>query len=99
MFDVKFDTDAAGSFLRSRRALKRGGIYLTTVPSLAILLQLLWASRICRNVAHVTATVAIASTTTNTAETISRLGWRPFPDSNVTQRQPSTAAFPTARVA
>lgn len=47
-YDVIFDAVAASSFLRSRRALKRGGIYLTTVPSPAILLQMLWTSRIGR---------------------------------------------------
>jgi NADPH:quinone reductase-like Zn-dependent oxidoreductase len=45
-YDVIFDTVASSSFSRSRRALKRGGIYLTTVPSPAILLQMLWTSRI-----------------------------------------------------
>ena len=41
-YDVIFDTVAVSSFARSRRALKRGGSYLTTVPSLTILLQMLW---------------------------------------------------------
>lgn len=45
-YDVVFDTVATSSFLRSRRALKRGGIYLTTVPSPSILLQMLWTARI-----------------------------------------------------
>ena len=45
-YDVIFDTVATSTFSRSRRALKRGGIYLTTVPSPAILLQMLWTSRV-----------------------------------------------------
>ncbi len=47
-YDVIFDTVAKSSFARSRRALKSGGIYLTTEPSLTILLQMLWTSRIGR---------------------------------------------------
>lgn len=44
-YDVIFDAVGKSSFRRSRRALKPGGIYLTTVPSLAILVQMLWTSR------------------------------------------------------
>lgn len=36
-YDVVFDTVGKSSFAASRRALKPGGIYLTTTPSLAIL--------------------------------------------------------------
>lgn len=45
-YDVIFDAVGKSSFTRCRAALKRGGIYLTTVPSLAILVQMLWTSRI-----------------------------------------------------
>ena len=40
-YDVVLDTVGKGSFRRCRRALKPGGIYLTTVPSAAILVQML----------------------------------------------------------
>ena len=45
-YDVVFDTVATSSFTRSRRALKRGGFYLTAMPSLTILLQMLWTKQI-----------------------------------------------------
>ncbi|MBP2215091.1 NAD(P)-dependent alcohol dehydrogenase [Arthrobacter sp. CAN_C5] len=44
-YDVIFDAVAKSSFRRSRGALKKPGIYLTTVPSPAILAQMLWTSR------------------------------------------------------
>lgn len=46
LFDVVFDAVGTSSYTRSRKLLKPRGIYLTTVPSLAILLQMLWTSRI-----------------------------------------------------
>ena len=52
-YDVIFDAVARSSFLRSRRALKQGGMYLTTGPSLAILLQMLWTSKMGRKKAAV----------------------------------------------
>ena len=52
-YEVVFDTVATSSFSRSRRALKRGGIYLTTVPSPTILVQMLWTSRIGRKKAAI----------------------------------------------
>ena len=52
-YDVIFDTVATSSFSRSRRALKRGGTYLTTAPSLTILVQMLWTSRIGRKKAAI----------------------------------------------
>jgi len=52
-YDVIFDTIAASSFSRCLRALKRGGTYLTTVPSLTILVQMLWTSRIGRKKAAI----------------------------------------------
>ena len=45
-YDVIFDAIGKSSFARSRPSLKDGGIYLTTVPSPAILLQMMWTSRI-----------------------------------------------------
>ena len=41
-YDVIFDAVGKSSFAASKNALKAGGIYLTTVPDLAILLQMLW---------------------------------------------------------
>lgn len=40
-YDLIFDTVGKSSFTRCRRALVRGGVYLTTVPGLPILLQTL----------------------------------------------------------
>lgn len=45
-YDVVFDAVGKSSYSRSRRLLKPGGIYLTTVPSLPILLQMLWTSKL-----------------------------------------------------
>jgi NADPH:quinone reductase-like Zn-dependent oxidoreductase len=42
---VIFDAVGKSSFRRCHGILKRGGIYLTTVPTLAILLQTMWTSR------------------------------------------------------
>jgi NADPH:quinone reductase-like Zn-dependent oxidoreductase len=44
-YDVIFDAAGKSSFARCRPVLSRGGIYLTTVPSLAILVQTLWTAR------------------------------------------------------
>lgn len=41
-YDVIFDAVGKSSYARCRKLLKTGGIYLTTVPSLPILLQALW---------------------------------------------------------
>ncbi|NBI31104.1 NAD(P)-dependent alcohol dehydrogenase [Chengkuizengella marina] len=43
-YDIIFDTVGKSSFLRCRNSLKQTGIYLTTVPSMAINLQMLWTS-------------------------------------------------------
>lgn len=43
-YDIIFDAVGKSSFPRCKEALKQGGIYLTTVPSLAIILQMLWTS-------------------------------------------------------
>jgi 2-desacetyl-2-hydroxyethyl bacteriochlorophyllide A dehydrogenase len=45
-YDVIFDTVGKSSFSRSKNALKQGGIYLSTVITPAIMLQMLWTSRI-----------------------------------------------------
>jgi len=44
-YDVVFDVAGTSSFARSRRVLRRGGVYLTTAPSPAILLQMTWTAR------------------------------------------------------
>ncbi len=48
-FDVVLDAVGTSSFRRCRRALRPGGVYLTTVPSVAIMVQMLrsrlWGSR------------------------------------------------------
>ncbi|MFC2033877.1 NAD(P)-dependent alcohol dehydrogenase [Chloroflexota bacterium] len=43
-YDIIFDTVAKKSFSQCKGSLKRGGIYLFSVPTLAILLQMLWTS-------------------------------------------------------
>lgn len=44
-YDVIFDAVGKSSFSRCKRSLKPRGIYLSTVPSLAIMLQMLWTAR------------------------------------------------------
>jgi len=44
-YDVIFDVAGTSSFTRCRATLKRGGSYLTTAPSPAILLQMPWTAR------------------------------------------------------
>jgi NADPH:quinone reductase-like Zn-dependent oxidoreductase len=44
-YDVIFDVAGTSSFTRCRAALSPQGAYLTTAPSLAILLQMPWTSR------------------------------------------------------
>jgi NADPH:quinone reductase-like Zn-dependent oxidoreductase len=41
-YDIIFDAVGKSSFSRCKSSLKEGGIYLTTVPSLAIFPQMLW---------------------------------------------------------
>jgi NADPH:quinone reductase-like Zn-dependent oxidoreductase len=43
-YDIIFDTVGKRSFLQCKNSLKRGGIYLFSVPTLSILLQVLWTS-------------------------------------------------------
>lgn len=45
-YDIIFDTVGKSSFSRCKSALKQGGIYLTTVITLAILPQMLWTSKV-----------------------------------------------------
>ncbi len=45
-YDVIFDAVGKSSFSRCKSSLKQGGVYLTTVPTLAILPQMLWTSKI-----------------------------------------------------
>ncbi len=45
-YDIIFDAVGKSSFSRCKGALKQEGIYLTTVPTLAIMLQMLWTSKI-----------------------------------------------------
>ena len=44
-YDVIFDVAGKSSFLRCRRALRSGGVYLTTAPSPAIMVQMPWTAR------------------------------------------------------
>ncbi|MCB2212865.1 NAD(P)-dependent alcohol dehydrogenase [bacterium] len=44
-YDIVFDTVGKSSFAQSRRVLKPGGIYLRTIPTLAVLLQMLTTKR------------------------------------------------------
>jgi NADPH:quinone reductase-like Zn-dependent oxidoreductase len=44
-YDVIFDAVGKRSFSDCKGSLKQGGIYLTTVPSLAIIPQMLWTSK------------------------------------------------------
>lgn len=55
-YDVVFDAENKSSFLRCRRVLSRDGVYLRTYPGPAILLQMLWTSRIGRKKAVISAT-------------------------------------------
>ena len=48
-YDIIFDAVGKSSFSRCKGALNRGGVYLTTVPSLAIMLQTLSTSKIGSN--------------------------------------------------
>src|SRR5689334_14445788 len=45
-YDIIFDAVGKSSFSRCRRSLTPSGVYLTTVPSLAIYPQMLWTSKI-----------------------------------------------------
>ncbi|UCH10230.1 MAG: NAD(P)-dependent alcohol dehydrogenase [Fidelibacterota bacterium] len=45
-YDAILDTVGKTTFSRCKRSLKKNGFYLTPVPTLTILLQMLWTSRI-----------------------------------------------------
>jgi NADPH:quinone reductase-like Zn-dependent oxidoreductase len=45
-YDIIFDAVGKRSFSQCKGSLKRGGVYLLSVPTLAILLQMLWTSMI-----------------------------------------------------
>ena len=45
-YDLIFDILGKSSFSRCKSSLKQKGVYLTTVPTLAILLQMLWTSMV-----------------------------------------------------
>jgi NADPH:quinone reductase-like Zn-dependent oxidoreductase len=44
-YDIIFDTVGKSSFSRCKRSLKQSGVYLSTVPTPAIMLQMLWTSK------------------------------------------------------
>jgi NADPH:quinone reductase-like Zn-dependent oxidoreductase len=44
-YDIIFDAVGKSSFSRCRGSLEQGGVYLSTVPTLATLLHMLWTSR------------------------------------------------------
>jgi NADPH:quinone reductase-like Zn-dependent oxidoreductase len=45
-YDIIFDTIGKSSFSRCKGSLKQGGAYLTVSPTLAVIPQMLWTSRI-----------------------------------------------------
>ena len=45
-YDIIFDTVSKSSFSRCKRSLTKNGVYLVTVPSLPIILQMLWTSMV-----------------------------------------------------
>jgi len=45
-YDIIFDAVGKNSFSCCKNSLKQRGIYLTTVPTLAVMLQMLWTSKI-----------------------------------------------------
>jgi NADPH:quinone reductase-like Zn-dependent oxidoreductase len=47
-YDVIFDVAGKSSFLRCRGVLRSGGVYLTTAPSPAIMVQMPWTARFGR---------------------------------------------------
>jgi len=47
-YDVIFDVAGKSSFLRCRGVLRAGGVYLTTAPSPAIMVQMPWTARFGR---------------------------------------------------
>jgi len=60
-YNIIFDAVGKSSFSRCKGSLKQRGIYLTTVPTLAIILQMLWTSKIGSKRAMFAATGARSS--------------------------------------
>ncbi|TFE22798.1 NAD(P)-dependent alcohol dehydrogenase [Cohnella luojiensis] len=54
-YDVIFDAVGKSSFSRCKSSLKQRGIYLSTVPALGTMLQMLWTSKLGRKKAIFTA--------------------------------------------
>ncbi len=44
-YDLILDAVSKSTFSRSKNALKEDGVYLATVPSMALMLQMMWTSR------------------------------------------------------
>ncbi len=55
-YDIIFDAVGKSSFSHCKSSLKQRGIYLTTVPTLAFFLQMLWTSKIGSKKAKFSAT-------------------------------------------
>lgn len=55
-YDIIFDAVGKSSFARCKRALKPGGVYLATVPSLPLYAHVLWTSKFGDKKARVAAT-------------------------------------------
>ena len=45
-YDIIFDTVAKSSFSRCKRSLMENGIYLSTFPAMALMMQMLWTAKI-----------------------------------------------------
>lgn len=43
-YDIVFDAVGKSSFSRCKRALKQSGVFLTTVPTLTTMLQIIWTA-------------------------------------------------------
>ena len=56
IYDIIFDAVGKSSFSRCKDSLKPGGVYLATVPSVALYAHVLWTSRIGDKKARVAAT-------------------------------------------
>ena len=55
-YDLIFDILGKSSFSRCKSSLEQRGIYLTTIPTLAIIFQMLWTSKIGSKKAKFSAT-------------------------------------------
>jgi NADPH:quinone reductase-like Zn-dependent oxidoreductase len=55
-YDIIFDAVGKTKFSQCKGALKVGGIYLTTVPTMAVMLRMLWPSRLAHKRARFAAT-------------------------------------------